>query len=41
MWFVPLLEHYPPLLNDFETCFEKFNAIFGDSYKEHTSTTKL
>jgi hypothetical protein len=29
------------LHNDFETFLEKFNAIFWDLDKEHTSTTKF
>jgi hypothetical protein len=33
-WFTPLLEHQSPLLNNFESFFEKFGAFFGDSNKE-------
>jgi hypothetical protein len=40
VWFTFLLEHQSPLLNDFETFLEKFNATFGDSNKKHTSNIK-
>jgi hypothetical protein len=40
-WFAPLLEHKSPLLNDFETLFEKFNVTFGHSNKEHTFNIKI
>jgi len=40
-WFAPLLEHKSPLLNDFETLFEKLNVTFGHSNKEHTFNIKI
>ncbi len=39
MWFVSLLECQSPFFNNFEAFVEKFNATFGESNKEHTSTT--
>jgi hypothetical protein len=41
MWFMPLLKHQSPLLNNFEAFNETFSATFGDLDKEHTSTNKL
>jgi hypothetical protein len=32
-WFAHLLEHQPPLFNNFEMFFEKPNATFGDFNK--------
>jgi hypothetical protein len=40
-WFASLLEHQSPLLNNFETFLEKFNAIFGDLDKECMSSIKI
>jgi hypothetical protein len=40
MWFVSLLECQSPFFNNFEAFVEKLNA-FGESNKEHTSTTSL
>jgi hypothetical protein len=36
-----LLECQSPLFNDFETFFEKLNAMFRNLDKERTSTTEL
>jgi hypothetical protein len=41
MWFMYLLEHQSPLLNDFETFAKEFCATFGNSNKDNTSTSKL
>jgi hypothetical protein len=41
VWFAPLLEHQSPLFNDFETFFEKFNAIFFNLDKECTFNIKI
>jgi hypothetical protein len=40
-WLTPLLEHQSPLLNNFESFFEKFGASFSDSNKECITTNKL
>jgi hypothetical protein len=40
-WFAFLLEHQSPLFNDFEMFLEKFNAIVGDSDKEHMFNIKI
>jgi hypothetical protein len=39
-WFAPFLEHQSPILNNFEGFLEEFNATFGDSDKEFTSSIK-
>jgi hypothetical protein len=40
VWFALLLEHQSPLLDNFETFLEKFNATFGDSNKKHSLTLR-
>jgi len=41
-WFAPLLECQSSFINDIKTYIhEEFNATFGDSNKECTSTNKL
>jgi hypothetical protein len=40
-WFTPLLGHRSLISNNFEAILEKFGASFGDSIKEHTTTSKL
>jgi hypothetical protein len=40
-WFAPFLEVQFPILNNFETFFQKFGVFFYDSDKEHTTISKL
>ncbi len=40
-WFVPLLEHQSPLLNNFEAFLKEFGASFGNLNKKRTITSKL